>query len=507
MIALIDRLLNKITMYRLVLYYLILLLAIAGIFGTLGILPYSPLAILFSGLFFVFVAWTINGIFARTFETQANVESAYITALILALIITPGMPTSAQFVMFAIWAAVWAMASKYIIAINRKHLFNPAAFAVALTALTINQSATWWIGGNLPMMAFVIVGGLLVTRKIQRFDLVIPFFVAALISCIATSSSLDPWGTLQRLILHTPLFFFAFIMLTEPLTTPPTSTRRMVYGAFVGALFAPNVHIGSLYSTPELALIAGNILAYSMSPKEKYQLTLEEKREVSTDIYDFVFKPERALRFAPGQYLEWTLAHDRSDGRGNRRYFTIASSPTEWKVHLGVKFYEPSSSFKKHLLEMNPGEKILAGQLAGDFTLPRDPDKKLVFIAGGIGITPFRSMIKYITDADERRDAILFYSNRTVEELAYWDVFAEAEAKWGLKTVYAITDPAKPIPEHNGYSGRIDAKLIETNVPDYRERTFYISGTHAMVSTFKKTLHELGVPRTQIKTDFFPGFA
>ena len=89
----IDRFLNNITMYRLVMYYLIILLAIAAIFGAVGILPYSPIAIIFSTLFLVLVAWVANGICATIMKVPQNSESVYITALILALIITPGMPT------------------------------------------------------------------------------------------------------------------------------------------------------------------------------------------------------------------------------------------------------------------------------------------------------------------------------------------------------------------------------------------------------------------------------
>ncbi len=507
MIAWIDRLLNRITMYRLVLYFLILLLAVAVVFGALGWLPYSPVAIIFSSLFLVAVCWIANGVFAQVFKAQPNVESVYITALILALIITPGMPNDMATLWFLVWASIIAMASKYIFAIGKKHIFNPAAFAVAVTGLVLGQYASWWVGGNLPMMAFVIIGGLLVTRKIQRFDLAIAFFIAAALSCILASPFFDPWGTIQKLALHTPIFFFAFIMLTEPLTTPPTRSLRIAYGLLVGAIFSPYIHIGSVYSLPELALLVGNVFSYAVSPKRKHMLTLTEKHVVSSDIYDFSFMPDHPVSFLPGQYLEWTLAHEKSDGRGNRRYFTIASSPTEQNVHLGVKFYEPASSFKKRLQGMESGETILAGQLAGDFTLPSDQTKKLVFIAGGIGITPFRSMVKYITDTGEKRDAVLFYSNRTRAEISYREVFDEANAVWGLKTIYAFTDEASPVTMPNEAKGRVDVSLIERVVPDYRERTFYISGTHAMVSAFKKTLNELGVPRAQIKTDFFPGFA
>jgi ferredoxin-NADP reductase/Na+-transporting NADH:ubiquinone oxidoreductase subunit NqrB len=502
----IDDLLNKITMYRLVLYVLAALAGIGIIFGALHVLPYNPLSLLFSLAILTAVSWLTNKIFADAFKTQVNIESTYITALILALIITPVAPHDLMGVSFLIWAAIWATASKYIFAIKKKHIFNPAAFAVALTALTINQSATWWVGGNLAMMAFVIVGGLLIVRKIRREDLMIAFFAAAIIAIIAGSPGENPLTTLEKALLHAPLFFFAFVMLTEPLTTPPTRGRRILYGAFVGILFAPWVHLGPVYSTPELALVAGNLLSFILSPKAKYILTLKKKEELGPGMYDFVFtKP--SLAFRPGQYLEWTLGHDRADSRGNRRYFTIASSPTENELRLGVKFYNPSSSFKKKMLDMAAGDAIMAGQLAGDFTLPRDRKKKLVFIAGGIGITPFRSMVKYLSDHGDKRAVTLFYSNRTNADIAYRDVFDEAKRTIGLKTVYAITGAGETPPAEGGHKGHIDGTLIRHELPDYRDRIFYISGTRAMVAAMEITLHRMGIPAKQIKTDFFPGFA
>src|SRR5438067_12955651 len=109
---------------------------------------------------------------------------------------------------------------------------------------------------------------------------------------------------------------------------------------------------------------------------------------------NFVFKPSHRLAFEPGQYMEVTLAHAKPDSRGNRRFFTIASSPTEDYLNLGVRFYEDSSSFKKALSRIDGRTTIIAGQVGGDFTLPPDPRQKLAFIAGRIGITPFRRMWK-----------------------------------------------------------------------------------------------------------------
>ena len=251
-------------------------------------------------------------------------------------------------------------------------------------------------------------------------------------------------------------------MITEPLTTPPTRRWRMVYGAIVGALFSPFVVIGPISSSPELALLMGNIFSFAVSPKGRRVLTLKEKQAVSDDIHHFTFTSDKKLSFRPGQYLEWTLGHKKIDGRGNRRYFTIASSPTEETIQLGVKFYEPSSSFKKKLLSLAPGDTIMAGQLAGEFVLPKDPAKKLVFIAGGIGITPFRSMVKDINDRDEKRDAILSPSNRTASEVAYRDVFDEASRTLGLRTIYITTNSGE----------RLTAERIKKEIPDYRDRIF-----------------------------------
>ncbi len=149
----IDYILDRVTMYRLVLYYLIGLLGVAVIFSFTHVLAYDPYALLFSTAFLLAACALTNVIFSRTFIVPANTESVYITALILALIITPIQGYGDLWFLF--WAAVLAMGSKYIVAIWGKHLFNPAAFAVALTYFTINQSASWWVGTG-QMLPFVL---------------------------------------------------------------------------------------------------------------------------------------------------------------------------------------------------------------------------------------------------------------------------------------------------------------------------------------------------------------
>lgn len=499
--SLIDNFLNSITMYRLVLYYLLVLWGVALIYGIFGILPYSPLNLTFSTSIILAVCWLTNLLFAKIFSATTNVESFYITAFILVLIIAPVPLTNTAGIGFLVFASAAAMASKYIFAISKKHFFNPAAFGVAASALLLGQTATWWVAGNLPLMPFVVVGGLLIVRKIHRFDLFLSFSGVALITIFLTTNG---FHSVNDALFNSVFFFLAFVMLTEPVTTPPTRMLRIFYGAIVGFLFAPDIRLGSFYFTPELALLAGNVFSYVVSPKGRFTLTLREKRELAKDTYEYVFAPNRRFHFEAGQYLEWTLAHHPSDSRGNRRYFTIASSPTELDIRLGAKFYDHPSSFKNALSHLPLGATLSVGSLAGDFTLPKDKSRKLVFIAGGIGVTPFRSHVEYLMDTHDSRTVTLFYSNKTRADIAYKDVFDTAREKIGLKTVYTFSHEPQP-PE--GMHGPMDAALIAAEVPDYKKRLFYISGPHVMVEAFKKTLRNMGVPRFQIKTDYFPGYA
>ena len=504
MIKKIDDFLNKITMYRVVLYGLLLIDLAAIILSLFHILPYSPLAILFSTLFITTICLAVNMIFAWAYNAPTNTESVYITGIILALIITPiSNPNDLQFFSIAIWASVIAMASKYLLAINKKHVFNPVAISVAITALALNQSASWWVGTS-SLSIFVLIVGLLIIRKIHRFDFFISFIITTVIVSLNFHTVVisDIFSNLWRLLANTSVLFFATVMLTEPLTTPPTKILRICYGILVGFLFSPSAHIGSIYFTPELALIAGNIFVYIVSSKQKLLLKLKNVIQLSDDTFDFIFSPDEKLNFKPGQYLEWTLDRGNADSRGNRRYFTISSSPTEKNIAMGVKFYPKSSTFKRHLLEMNQDDVLVASQLAGDFVLPRNVNKKLVFIAGGIGITPFRSMIKYLVDTKQKRDIVLFYSNKTATDIVYEEIFDAAKLQFGMKTLYNLTDR-----NSSGYTGQVTDKMIKSEVPDYLDRYFYISGPRSMVLSFMNTLEKLNVKKSHIKTDFFPGFA
>ena len=171
-----------------------------------------------------------------------------------------------------------------------------------------------------------------------------------------------------------------------------------------------------------------------------------------------------------------------------------------------MKFYPGASAFKKTLAKMQPGDVIYGSHLAGEFTLPKDGDTKIAFLAGGIGVTPFRSMVQELLDKQTPRPIVMLYGNNSGDEIAYARLFDQAERELGIRTVYAVADDL-PSDRRNVHRGFIDTAMIEREVPDYNDRTFYISGPRAMVMRFQSMLRELGVSRSRIKVDYFPGFA
>ena len=506
MLKSLDYFLDRITMYRLVLYILIVLVGIACFFAFFQLVPYSPITILSSALVLSGVGWIANTLFSRIFHAPTNVESVFITALILTLIMSPAQSFADLPILLLV--VVLAMLSKFVLAIGKKHIFNPAAISVLITAYTLGESASWWVGTAL-MAPFVAISGILIFRKLHFAHLAWSFFAVSLVISILLSmiNGSDPLRMLSLVILQSSLLFMGSIMLTEPLTMPPTKRLQVIYAGLVGLLAVPQLNLFGFYFTPELALCVGNVFSYIVSPKGRLALTLTEKITVAKGAVEFVFTPHRKLSYLPGQYMEWTVPHRSPDSRGNRRYFTLASSPTEDTIRLGVKISHNGSSYKKALTVLDKQTSIIGAQLAGEFILPKNPKEKLVFLAGGIGITPFRSMIKYLLDTNESRDIVLCYANKSPDEIAYQDIFTKAQKKFSLKTVYTLTNSHAVPSGWQGAVGRIDAEMIRDEIPDFADRVFYLSGPQQMVQNYEKVLQHLGIRSSRIKKDFFPGLA
>ena len=486
----IDKKLNNITMYRLILYGLSALILLSLIFAFTGVLSLSPVGLLLTLALVSLGGFLANQALAKIWRVPLNFESEIITALILYFILPPTDSVERGALVFL--AGVLAMASKFFLVRRRAHIFNPAAFAAAALGLTGLLYASWWVGSS-ALWPFVLLLGLLVVRKIRRFPMFLTFAGVALLMVVlvAIARQQSAGEAVSLAITSSPLIFLGTIMLTEPLTMPARRGQQIIFAAIVGGLYALHPSAGSFYVSPEIALLAGNLYVAVANPRQRIKMTLKEVQRISDKVANYVFTPDMPVQYKAGQYMEWTLPPKGADSRGNRRTFTIASSPTEETVQLGVKFYEPSSSFKKRLRELKPGQYLYAGQVAGDFTLPADKAEKLIFIAGGIGITPFRSMLKQLIDSGETRDIILIYLLANAAEQAYRDVL-DAAGKHGVK-VRVIT-------------GAFSPELLSKAAPDFASRHFYLSGPRAMVDGIRGQLTTKGVSRSRITSDYFSGY-
>lgn len=482
--TLLGRFVNNTTMYRLMLYYLLAIHAAVVFLSVTGALPYDPVNFVLQSTVLVGASKIANMFFAKLSRAKQNLESDGITALILALIVGPFDTT--QNLGFLITLSVLAMASKYAMVAHRKHIFNPAALAVLASGLILGKGASWW-AGNQQLLPVIVIGGIIVLAKTKRVPLFTGFVLVYVFSHILFG------GAISAYLLPPAMWFFVFVMLIEPLTSPSLRNSQIAFGAIVAAAYIslPRVIPGFSYGL-ETSLLIGNVFAHLVSTVANTPMVFVKKQMAAKDTWSLSFKPEGVFHFIPGQYFEWTLPHSKFDARGFRRYFTIVSAPEEKLVTIAAKFAEKGSSFKKAMLNLKSGDRMMASGPYGDFTLPQSESQKLCFIAGGIGVTPFASMIGHLISKGQKRDIVLLYSNKTVQDIAFKKLFDSAK-HLGINVLYVNT-------EKDGY---IDKKTIK-EVRDYKDRTFYISGPSAMVHSFKSMLRELGVKN--IKTDFFPGY-
>ena len=498
----IDKTLNNITMYRLVVYTLCALTCLAIFFSFTGRLRSSPTSLVVSLALILLSAYLTDRGLGKLLNIPTNMESSLITALILLLILQPANTIIGGVALVIAGAA--SSASKFLITWHGKHIFNPAAFGAALLSLTGLQAVTWWVGSS-AIWPFALILGLAVVYKIRRFPLFITFIlVSSVLQYLISLQAHQPLITsMSHALLASPLIFLSTIMLTEPATMPPRRNTQILFAALIALLYVTAWKLGPVSIYPEIAILLGNVFAFVVSPKLRVRLQLKEVQRISDRVYNYVFQPTRPLNFMPGQYMEWTLANVPYDSRGNRRTFTIASSPTESEVQLGLKYYEPASRYKTAFYEMKPGDYVYGSQIAGNFTIRGKEEQKLAFIAGGIGITPFRSMIKYLTDKNIKSDLSLLYIVSNPQEFAYVKEFMDAK-KVGVKVIPIVTDMSCHVA--GVVTAKLSINLLERLIPDYTERTFYISGSSPMVDTTKSYLKQLGVKRSHIKTDHFSGY-
>lgn len=502
-------------MYRTVVLTLLALAVCSLVSGAIGWVAYAPGAQLMALVPALGIALGLNFSLAKVLKVHANHESAVITALILFFLVVPESVFVDNWPLYL--GVVLGVISKFVLVYRRQHILNPAAVGAVGVVLAVwlynmvtdsHQSTdifTWWVS-NPVLLAPTVIFGALVVMKVRKWTPVVWFVGVGLIVFLFESwrLGLDLQSEFVTYFLSWPTLFLAFFMLTEPFTMPPTKRDQVLYGGIVGTLANTAIFANVFPMTPELALLLGNLAVYPFRMQRKLFLKLVSKREVAQDTWEFLFEKPDGFSFQPGQYLEWMLPHESSDSRGERRYFTIASSPTEKHVRLALKFVEGGSSYKNQLKELEPGDEIIGSQLAGDFLLPKDTTEKLGFIAGGIGVTPFVSHIKYLEAKIQQQPITLMYCCNTMEELAFIPEFQAASIQIPLEVIPVIAKQEVEAPNERGF---VTEEMLKRRVPDFQERHWYLSGPPPMVDAYDSLLRKAGVPARKITKDFFPGLA
>lgn len=234
-----------------------------------------------------------------------------------------------------------------------------------------------------------------------------------------------------------------------------------------------------------------------------YKLTLIERRETAENTMSFFCKKPAGFDFKPGQFV--TLICDTmtvKDRMGDRRAMSIASSPTEKTVHFSMRKSE--SAFKQSMANLKKGDTLSMLGPLGTFTMPEDTTKPFVFIAGGIGITPFRSMVKYATDKKLPHNIILMYCCHHERDMTYRMEFHDLVLQnKKLTFIPTLTKPDNQDTAWDGKFGKVDENFIQDAVQNPISAIYMIVGPPRMVDGIEETLHGLNVPDEQICTEKF----
>jgi glycine betaine catabolism B len=313
-------------------------------------------------------------------------------------------------------------------------------------------------------------------------------------------------GTLEGYEVECPWHNSKFDVRTGEVTSPPASEPEPAY---------------------QVKVDGNNILIKRRKSKSKsssqIELILLEKDKVEgTDVTSFKFSKQndnqvedkKQLDYTAGQFAFFDIGGVYNDPRGPIRHFTISSSPTENFIMFSTRIRE--SPYKKRLSTLEKGAKVKVRGPEGQFVLHQDYSKHAVFLSGGIGVTPFRTMIKYATDKQLPLKIIMFDSNRNRSNILFKKEFDDwAGINKNLKIIYTISEDDRheqTLPSSNdwkGEHGRINKtmilKYVDTN--ELNNSIFYICGPPSMLKAMQSLLQDdLEIPKERIKVEEFTGY-
>jgi len=237
-----------------------------------------------------------------------------------------------------------------------------------------------------------------------------------------------------------------------------------------------------------------------------YTVKLKSRREVASETMAFTLEKPEGFAFKAGQSADFKLIDPpETDDEGIERTFSFASAPFEDDLMVATRMRD--TAFKRVLKTMSLGTEIRMDAPYGSLTLHNNASRPAVYLTGGIGVTPARSIVLQATRDKLPHRITLFYSNKTPADAAFLDELIDAEkANPNFKLVATMTHMDDSDPSWTGARGRLSEEMIRKSVPDLVGPIYYLSGPPAMVETLRGLLNRVGVDDDNIRTEEFAGY-
>lgn len=235
----------------------------------------------------------------------------------------------------------------------------------------------------------------------------------------------------------------------------------------------------------------------------EFETKIKDIIQRTPDVKSFRLEAEKDIYFKAGQFFIVTM---NIDGKESAKYFSFSNSPTE-KGYIEFTKRITTSEFSGALDSMKRGDRARIKMPLGSFTFEGEYEK-VAFLSGGIGITPIRSMCKFAVDEKLPTDIVLLYGNTSEKNIVFKDDFDIMQAtKENMRVVYTLTSPDADTGKGKCRSGRINDRMIAEEIPDYKERVFYVCGPPKMVEGLVCALKDtLNIQKDKIRLENFVGY-
>lgn len=235
------------------------------------------------------------------------------------------------------------------------------------------------------------------------------------------------------------------------------------------------------------------------------QLKLTDRKTIADQTMEFIFKKPAGFSFLAGQHLHWTLENPpETDAEGDTRELTISAAPSE--NHLAFTTRMRDTAFKRVIKNLPFGSTLTVTPPGGKMILPPDTAKPVIFLAGGIGITPFRSMSLQAAHDQTGHEIFLFYSNHSSKDSAYLDELTNLSKTYPRFHLIPIMTQADPADNWTGETSHVDAAIIKKYVPQAEQASYFLAGPPAFTAAMHTVLSELFVPPEATKEESFSGY-